>query len=51
MTDDCRKCIHCEPNNNLLRNFDWYCKKFKRIMMIRNIGCGFSCDEFEEAKE
>lgn len=46
----CRKCAHCKPNNNLLRVYDWYCQKFKKGMMIRDIGDHFTCEYFKEKK-
>ena len=46
----CRKCIHCKPNDNLLRVYDWYCRKYKKGMMIRDVGDHFSCDEYKEKK-
>ncbi len=48
---DCSKCKYYEPYEVLIGKPDWCCSKYKRYMSDWNIGCNFTCDGFEEAKE
>ena len=48
---DCSKCKHYRPNEVLIGKPDWWCDRYKRLMSDWTIGCNFSCNGFEEAKE
>ena len=48
---DCSKCKHYIPFDVLIGKPDWQCAKYDRYMSSSTIGCNFSCDGFEEAKE